>query len=99
MDERTLIERLCRVIGAVVGASRVPADVGIDTPLGDRGLWMDSVETLQVLLASEAEFGITFEPAEDLAGDGVLTVGALAAIIRRRSSSLAPADPAASPPL
>ena len=43
------------------------------------------MELLQVVLACEAQFGITFEPAEDLLGDGLETLGTLAGVIRRRS--------------
>ena len=46
------------------------------------------MELLQVVIACEAEFGITFEPAEDLLGDGLETLGTLADVIRRRSRSL-----------
>ena len=53
--------------------------------LRDGGLWLDSMELLQVVIACEAQFGITFKPAEDLLGDGLETLGTLAGVIRRRS--------------
>ena len=62
------------------------ADVGADTPLGDGGLWLDSMELLQVVLACEARFGITFKPMEDLIGDGLETLGTLANVVRRRNA-------------
>jgi acyl carrier protein len=46
------------------------------------------MELLQVVLACEAQFGIAFEPAEDLIGDGLETLATLAGVIRRRSLSL-----------
>ena len=88
MDDKAVVEGLCAIVARVVGAPRVPADAGAGTPLGDGGLWLDSMELLQVVLACEAQFGITFEPAEDLLGDGLETIGTLAAVIRRRSRSL-----------
>ena len=86
MDDGTL-RRLREILAQVVGRGRVPPDVGAEVALGDGGLWLDSVELLQVVLASEAEFGITFEPAHDLVGDGLGTLGTLADAIRRRSQS------------
>jgi len=88
MDDEAVVERLCAIVARVVGAPRVPADAGAGTPLRDGGLWLDSMELLQVVIACEAEFGITFEPAEDLLGDGLETLGTLADVIRRRSPSL-----------
>ena len=88
MDDKAVVEGLCVIVARVVGAPRVSADVGADTPLGDGGLWLDSMKLLQVVLACEAQFGITFKPAEDLLGDGLETLGTLADVIRRRSPSL-----------
>jgi acyl carrier protein len=88
MDDRAILEGLCAIATGVVGAARVPGDVGADTPLSDGGLWLDSMELLQVILACEGQFGITFKPAEDLVGEGLETLGTLADVIRRRSPSL-----------
>ena len=88
MDNKAMLEGLCAIMARVVGAPRVPADAGADTPLSDGGLWLDSMELLQVVLACEGQFGITFKPAEDLIGDGLETLGTLADVIRRRSPSL-----------
>ena len=89
MDAEAVVERLCAIVARVVGARRVPADVGAGTVLRDGGLWLDSMELLQVVIACEAQFGITFKPAEDLLGDGLETLGTLAGVIRRRSRSRA----------
>lgn len=97
MDDGTLLEKLRGILVQVIGAARVPSDVGSGTALGDGGLWLDSVEVLQVVLASEAEFGMTFEPAEDLVGEGLLTLRTLAAVIRRRGQSLSTAATAPKP--
>ena len=94
MDDEAVVERLCAIVARVVGAPRVPADTGAGTPLRDGGLWLDSMELLQVVLACEAQFGITFEPAEDLLGDGLETLGTLAGVIRRRSRHLSRATSA-----
>jgi acyl carrier protein len=86
MDEQSQLDRLRAVLVRVIGQARVPEDVGVDVPLADEGLGLDSVELLQVVLGCEAEFGITFEPAQDLIGDGLKTVGTLAELIRRRTA-------------
>ena len=57
-------------------------------------MWLDSIDLLQVVLACEAQFGITFEPAEDLIGNGLETLGTLADVIRRRRASLSRATSA-----
>ena len=88
MDDEAVVERLCAIVARVIGAPRVPADAGAGTVLRDGGLWLDSMELLQVVIACEAQFGITFKPAEDLLGDGLETLGTLARVIRRRSPSL-----------
>ena len=85
MDDEAVVEGLRAIVARVVGARRVPADAGAGTALRDGGLWLDSMELLQVVIACEAQFGITFEPAEDLLGDGLETLGTLAGVIRRRS--------------
>ena len=94
MDDKAVVERLCAIVARVVGAPRVPANAGAGTFLRDGGLWLDSMELLQVVVACEAEFGITFEPAEDLLGDGLETLGTLADVIRRRGPSLSRAKSA-----
>jgi acyl carrier protein len=85
MDDEAVVEELRTIVARVVGARRVPADTGAGTVLRDGGLWLDSMELLQVVIACEAQFGITFKPAEDLLGDGLETLGTLAGVIRRRS--------------
>jgi len=94
MDNTTLLDGLRAIVTRVVGAARVPADVGADTRLSDGGLWLDSMDLLQVVLACEARFGITFKPAEDLIGNGLETLGTLADVIRRRHASLSRATSA-----
>ena len=85
MDEGTLVDQLRAIVTGVVGAGRVPAEIDGDTPLAEGGFWLDSVELLEVILACESKFGITFKPAEDLIGDGLRSLGTLADAIRRRS--------------
>jgi acyl carrier protein len=84
------------IVTEIIGPSRLPPDVGADTPLGEGGLWLDSLEMLQLILACEVRFEITFRPAEDLVGDSLRTLGTLAALIRRRArASVAGGSPPA----
>ena len=87
MDERTLVDQLRGIVTGVVGDARIPADFDDSTPLAEGGLWLDSVELLEVILACEDMFEITFEPGEDLIGDRLRSLGTLADVIRRRSAS------------
>ena len=85
MDEGALVDQLRAIVTGVVGSGRVPAEIDGDTPLAEGGLWLDSLELLQVILACESKFEITFKPAEDLIGDGLRSLGSLGDAIRRRS--------------
>jgi acyl carrier protein len=98
MDNAALLDRLRGVIAGVVGVARVPAGLGADTALANGGLWLDSVELLQVVLAAEAEFGIVFEPGEDLVGDGLQTLGTFGDLIARRSASRSAKGTVPAPP-
>lgn len=90
-DERTLVDHLREIVTGIVGDARVPADADDNTPLAEGGYWLDSVELLQVIVACEDSFEITFEPGEDLIGAELRSLGTLAKVIRRRSAS--PASP------
>ena len=86
IDDGTLVDQVRAIVTGVVGEGRAPAEVDRDTPLAEGGFWLDSVEMLEVILACEGKFGITFKPADDLIGDGLQSLGTLADAIRRRSS-------------
>lgn len=83
------IEALWAIVARVVGPGRAPlADMTVDTPLAEGGLWLDSVELLEVIVACETEFDVIFEPGRDLVGDSLDTVGTLAALICAKSPRL-----------
>src|SRR5262249_27932671 len=58
--------------------------VGADTPLGKDGLWLDSGQLLELVIACEVEFGVSVEAATDLTPDTLRTVGTLAMLIRSK---------------
>jgi hypothetical protein len=75
---------LSRVLGLAVGIAgpgRVPSSADALTPLGPGGLWLDSVDLLELVLACEVEFAVTFEADVDLAGPALDTIGALADLV------------------
>ena len=54
--------RIAREATRIAGPSRAPADAGPDTPLGDGGFALDSVEILELIVATEIEWGIEIDP-------------------------------------
>ena len=88
MDSERLLDALRELAARIIGAARMPADTNADTPLGEGGLWLDSMGLLELIVACEDEFGITFEPGEDLAGHELDTLGTFAKVIERRSPRL-----------
>jgi acyl carrier protein len=79
-----VVDRLLKIVAEIAGPGRTPADLGPHTPLRDGGVWLDSVALLELIVASEAEFAVSFDPMSDF-GDGALaTVGSLGAVIDRR---------------
>ena len=85
-DGDAVLEALRAVVARVAGTRRAPpVTPGADTPLGEGGWWLDSLELLEVVVACEAEFGIVFEPGRDLLGGALDTLGTLAALIRSKA--------------
>ena len=78
-----VLEQVIAIVRSVVGTQRVPADASPDTPLGDDGYWLDSVEVLEVMLACEKAFATRLDEAPDLGADALRTPRSLAALIRR----------------
>ncbi len=81
MDRDALFRRLESVIAGVVGPARVPPRATPDTPLGEDGYWLDSVDLLEVVLACEREFGIVFDSSRELSRHTVATVRSLTDLI------------------
>ncbi len=79
------IARVCAIIEGIVGPARMPAGVDADTPLND-GVWLDSVEMLELILACEREFGMVFDSSGQLAPEALATVGSLANLVTARAT-------------
>lgn len=83
-DNSTLARVLALAV-RIAGPSRTPAGAGPDSPLGDDGFWLDSIALLELTLACEEAFGITFDPGRDLTRHTLRTVGTLTALIEARA--------------
>ncbi len=81
-----ILERVQRVVVRTAGAARTPPDAGPDTPLGEAGFWLDSVDLVEVVVACESEFGVTFEGETDLTAESLRTVRSLAAMIQSKGA-------------
>ncbi len=75
--------RLLEVVGYVAGPNRLPGELGAHTPITAGGLELDSVGVLELILACETEFSVTFDPRTDLTRDALQTIGSLARSIHR----------------
>ena len=87
MDQNGIRERL---VGVVLGHLKRPADrerLGLTTPLRGRGLGLDSLDLISLIVRVEEEFEIFFE-ADEIAGS-VTTLGALLATVERKIGSSA----------
>jgi acyl carrier protein len=80
--EDSVVGRLC----ALIASTRQSAlgEVALDTPLGDRGVGLDSLDLFHLLVACEREFSVTFDPGLDLTPDALTTVGSLAELIHAK---------------
>lgn len=73
-----IFARVRAIVAGVVPEGRLSAAPGPETPLGEEGLWLDSVDLLQIVVACEAEFGVMLEP--DAAA--LHTLGSLTRLVR-----------------
>jgi acyl carrier protein len=80
-----ILDRVQAVVARIAGPSRTPRDAGPDTPLGEGGYWLDSVDLLEVIVACEKEFGL-FDDERDLTTEGLGTARNLAEVIRRKGT-------------
>ena len=77
--------RVLSVVCRTAGPTRTPANPGPHTPLGNGGFWLVSVDLVELIVACEAEFSVTFEGETDLTEEALGTVGALTDLIRTKN--------------
>ena len=80
MSDDATLARVEAIVAAVAGPLRQPESAGPDTPLGESGFWLDSVDLLEIVLACEREFDVVFDP--DLVAGSLVTARTLADLIR-----------------
>jgi acyl carrier protein len=85
MTADLLLPRVQSIVHAIAGPDRTPDDAGPDTPLGEEGYWLDSIDVLEVILACEREFGVVFESGAELSADTLLSPRRLAALIASKA--------------
>jgi acyl carrier protein len=87
VNDDSVLNTVRAIVQRIAGPARTPPDVGPDTRLGE-GFWLDSVEMLEVILACEEQFGLTFEESRDITPETMRTLGTLAATVRSRLAAL-----------
>lgn len=86
MTPDPLLDAIRALVERVAGPGRALSDSGPGTPLSEAGFWLDSVELLEVVVACESEFAITFDAARDLTDGAFETLGTLTELIRAKRS-------------
>lgn len=79
MSEPISVASVVSAIEGVVGPGRVPPGSGADLALSNGGLWLGSLELVEIIVACENTFGIALDPEKDLTPETLRTVGNLAA--------------------
>jgi acyl carrier protein len=69
--------RLISILTHIAGPDRTPPQVGPETPLTEGGLWLDSADLLEAVLACESEFSVRLDPPAIFADGSTLTVARL----------------------
>jgi acyl carrier protein len=84
MTDDAILARVHAVVAGIAGASRTREDAGPDTPLGASGFWLDSLDLVEVVVACEQEFGVTFDGETDVTPESLASIRSLAALIRSK---------------
>lgn len=71
----------------IAGPERTPPGARGETPLGQGGFRFDSIGLLELIVACEEAFGLSFDPDVDLSPATLATVGSLAEAVRAKRAS------------
>ena len=74
--------RIALEAARIAGPSRAPADAGPDTPLGEDGFALDSVEILELIVATEIEWGVEIDPKALMPPEALRDPGGLARVVQ-----------------
>lgn len=86
MTDGSVLERVRALVGRMAGPARTPADAGPETPLGEAGFWLDSVEMMELVVSCEEEFGVVFQGETDLTPEALSTLRSLADLISSKAA-------------
>ncbi len=87
MTDDLILERVKTIVARIAGPARTPEHVSGDTALGENGLWLDSLDLFEVILACEEEFGVRLGSDADTVAEALRTVRGLAELIRATQST------------
>jgi acyl carrier protein len=65
MSDDPILEQVKAIVTRIAGSTRAPARLDADTPLGEGGLWLDSLDLFEAILACEEGFGVQIEAETD----------------------------------
>lgn len=85
-----LKERLKLLIVERLKLEVEPSEIGDSDPLFGEGLGLDSIDALELVLGLEQEFGVRIED-EEVGGEALASVAALADFVREKSAAGEPA--------
>ena len=81
MTSDLTVERVKTIVARIAGPARTPGHVSADTALGEGGLWLDSLDLFEVILACEEEFGVRIGADAATVAEALRTVRGLAELI------------------
>lgn len=85
-----LKSRIKRLIVERLKLETDPSEIADDQPLFGEGLGLDSIDALELVLGLEQEFGVKIED-EEVGGEALASVEALASFVREKSAVVDPA--------
>lgn len=88
--ENELKSRIKRLIVDRLKLETDPSEIADDQPLFGEGLGLDSIDALELVLGLEQEFGVKIED-EEVGGEALASVDALAEFVREKSAAGNPA--------
>jgi acyl carrier protein len=86
LSDTELKDRIKRLIVDRLKLETEPSDIADDQPLFGEGLGLDSIDALELVLGLEQEFGVKIED-EEVGGEALASVDALAAFVRDKSAA------------
>jgi acyl carrier protein len=84
MTNDSTFDRVRALVVRLAGPDRTPRAIGPDTPLGQGGFHLDSVELLEVMLACESELGMLFDGDLTANVEALQTLSTLTLAVRVR---------------